>query len=727
MKLVGIFTLLVVCILPVANPVLCSDQISVHIPPPRPTHINIILDFLGTPKLGEEITLVCLATPDIDIPSMRLDFHSKGGAEILSGPGIVHTSAKKGETKAYKVRVRFNAGGAVSVLGYLCIRDDKGKESWQESGWARTGHLLVVDEETGRFGTELEWRNSKLEYRYNPAAGKWLELGEPAWADWNRKIIRTAKKLEPALTDSEALCLHADIHDRESPYKWLGPVQLEADTSGENLHIEYLLENGWVEKHREGSAEKKRWLSALSDSLGKEWEGKREDFQKRELLELERMRKGDVTAEQGQEDSGEAVGCIQVTVRNQTTHSDSESDSSDAQRSSKPKLIWEKEFERNIFAVGVDEERFDLKKQNIMSCLKWVLLHGGEFRLVDTVGSSAAVETTKIVGAEISENTKYFMVLKWTVGNSRNSHYRLYDWRGRLMWRTKSLTPDPHWILNDGSSVFVKFRPYQRWGDLPSTEIEDVSFHGRNGRLGWKHIFPEGECIAGLSVSSSHIALTTFGPPILYYVDERGEVDRLRVSLYMFDKWGELNWVRSRIQHKWVGSGGEEERFFPEGVVTTDRGEALLVLQGMGSSRILVYDPRGALRDTLKLEHTGQLNSLRTQGKMAFASTGRPLGGVNRLFCYDFEENKLRFAIEEPDGTFQDLDVDGEAEVVAVAANESDTASVIMVYDFEGNYRCQVKFSSASYRKPWFRLLGKALLLAEENKLKLYTLPCSED
>jgi hypothetical protein len=117
-------------------------------------HIKLSLDFLGIPKLCEEVTLVCLATPDIDISSMRLDFHSSGGAEILSGPGTVHASAKKEETKAYKVRVRFNAaGGDVYVRGYMRIRDDEGKEYWQESGWAHTGRLYVIDEETGRLGS----------------------------------------------------------------------------------------------------------------------------------------------------------------------------------------------------------------------------------------------------------------------------------------------------------------------------------------------------------------------------------------------------------------------------------------------------------------------------------------------------------------------------------------------------------------------------------------------
>jgi hypothetical protein len=800
---------------------------SVPVQTPRQVHnIRLSLVFLGIPKLGEEVTLVCLATPDIDIPRMRLDFKSSKGAEILSGPGSVHISAKKGETKAYKVRVRYRSVPAdVTVLAHVRVKEDEGKEFWEESGWTHTGCLMVVDEETGRLGGWDEYRNSKLVFRYDGALGRWLESGDPGYEANNSKIIDRIRKLEPALTDSEALCLYADIVNPETPYKHQGPVEWNPGNADPE---KYLLDRGWLEKHRQGDHVKVPWLRALSDSLGKEWEAVREEFEARERLELERRERADDILRQRQEDSEPEGECAQVAMRSEpaaSTDKPGETDevpiwrailparttlelsqpsrigdevelictvtpdvdvpklrvafafqmgaepvseptvfyvsakkgepktcrvrakltsapvkvtanvascfknyrgeevarpsrgatlrlylvdeetgrlatspagprsepitqnevASQFRESLRPRLVWEREFDRYIFAAGVDKNRFDPGKQNIASCIKWVLLHGGEFRLVDTLGADTTVDITKIGFEKVSRNTRYFMVQRW------NRTYGFYDWDGRRIWETGDRGPTPLHVLDDGSFVFMHAKRNGRFKD-----IEKLGFYGPGGRLGRSYVFPEDEIFYGSAAGERHIVIAT------------------RASgLWLFGKQGKLLWKR-----KWTWIGEEPWWFYglghPHSLTVSNRGEVLLI---MTDGNLLVYDATGTLTDTVELESIGYVNAMKAVGRLAFGSFGR-----TALFCYDLDLKQAKFLVEKSDMEFRDLDLDERSKLVALIGSESDTVSVIRVYDFEGNYRGQVSFSVSPYRKPWFKLLSNAILLAEGTKLKLYAL-----
>lgn len=225
---------------------------------------KVTLELSKQPRLDEEVDLICTVTPGIDVPKLKISFRFPRGVEPVSGRTSIYTSARKGETKTYRVTVKFKSSPATLTANVgSAYKNYKGDEVVRPSEGA-TIWLYLVDEEAGLFGTELEYRNSKLEFRYNPADGIWLDMGEPGLADWNKRIIDMAKKLEPAMTDSEALCLHADIDNVKSPYKYLGPVLAERGGLSDEIVMKYLLEQGWLRKHREGGEAKLEWLRTLS-------------------------------------------------------------------------------------------------------------------------------------------------------------------------------------------------------------------------------------------------------------------------------------------------------------------------------------------------------------------------------------------------------------------------------------------------------------------------------
>lgn len=92
-----------------------------------------------------------------------------------------------------------------------------------------------------------------------------MEQGHAGYVEWNKRIIATARKLEPALSDSEALCLHADIVNENTPYQYSGPILHEKTSTTDEELFDFLLKRGWLDKHRAGEAIKKEWLRQLSE------------------------------------------------------------------------------------------------------------------------------------------------------------------------------------------------------------------------------------------------------------------------------------------------------------------------------------------------------------------------------------------------------------------------------------------------------------------------------
>jgi hypothetical protein len=231
--------------------------------PVAPMHIKVSLHVVGTPRLGEPITLVYTATPDIDAPRMRLHFKCLKGSQLVSGNGVTYTSCRKGETKAYKVTVKFlSPVPRVCIDAHICSKNEKGEEVCYPSGgtWRRW-HL--VDEETGLFGGLDEWLNHPSRcvlMLYNFFDGEWLSVPtEESAREFyraNLKIVSEMSKYEPSLTDSEALCLHQDN------YRLIIHGVGDAGAT-DSARIAHLLNAGWLAAQRDSASVKERWLEGF--------------------------------------------------------------------------------------------------------------------------------------------------------------------------------------------------------------------------------------------------------------------------------------------------------------------------------------------------------------------------------------------------------------------------------------------------------------------------------
>lgn len=213
------------------------------------------------PRLGETARVTYEITPSEDVPEMRVSFDRLKGVELVSRGTVFHSSADKGETKVFSIEVRFVSSPVdlgVWVRGKAILED--GTSLPLRSG----GRLyrVIVDEDTGQFGTVGKYLD-RVEFRYNPGVADWEPEPHEGLGPKNRRIIEAFKKLEPALTDSEALCLHYDFHNIAYLY-WAPPKEGREKFTDEDV-ARYLLEQGWLKKDREGGKAKADWIKALSE------------------------------------------------------------------------------------------------------------------------------------------------------------------------------------------------------------------------------------------------------------------------------------------------------------------------------------------------------------------------------------------------------------------------------------------------------------------------------
>jgi len=135
---------------------------------------------------------------------------------------------------------------------------------------ATMGHLLLylVNPETGQYGTKEEWlkRAVSVFWKYNNLEPQWLSEPDQEWETSNRKIAEEMRKFEPALTDSEALCLHQD--------NYLLIINAIGDSNAtDDERIEHLLEAGWLEAQRAGVEAKEKWSNEFMEKNRGIWGG----------------------------------------------------------------------------------------------------------------------------------------------------------------------------------------------------------------------------------------------------------------------------------------------------------------------------------------------------------------------------------------------------------------------------------------------------------------------
>lgn len=377
-----------------------------------------------------------------------------------------------------------------------------------------------------------------------------------------------------------------------------------------------------------------------------------------------------------------------------------------AEEGEQPKLLWEKAFDGEILAVGVDDEGFARTKGDIASCLKWIVFAGGEVRFFDGSGGLRPEPLEGRVEEQdwVSPSGRYFFTAR-RKPQPRNHgepiHYTMLDWDGHEIWKTDETEADPL-VSNDGSAVFLQL------GRRDHSYVHGFSFYDPHGKVNARYSLPESQSgMAGTwGISDSFFVAPT------YRADKRGE-------LVLFDRKGDVIWRQA------MPMGGEM-------AVVSERGEVLLLEQTRepAKTEILVYDPKGALVDEVQFYPRGFASPLVVDGDIVLVPTWVLPDAGSHFLCYDLRGPKTRFVLDAGKGRFfGNSDADRESRVVAVAVHSENRldADVVEIYGIDGAYKGQVGVQTPSHLLEfWFKLLDGSLLVAEGKNLRLYTLEGGE-
>jgi hypothetical protein len=189
-----------------------------------PAKTNIRLS--KEPRLGETVQVIFTVAPSEDVPAMDVVFNMVKGVELVGGEKVLKSqvfksSAKKNEMKKFVAKVPLNRGRAL--------------------------RRVIIDEKTKQFGSYGQKLSMGPEYRYDMASGEIFPPGEFSGSGvYAREMIERLKKVEPKLTDWEAIYLHRDA--LRALWKGIG--------GSEDERIKWLLK-------REGDSEKDMWLEEL--------------------------------------------------------------------------------------------------------------------------------------------------------------------------------------------------------------------------------------------------------------------------------------------------------------------------------------------------------------------------------------------------------------------------------------------------------------------------------
>lgn len=237
--------------------------------PMGPVPAKTSLALSKEPRLGEVVQAIFTVTTETDFLEMKVVFKVLGG-KIVGGKRMIECGAvNKGTTKLFKVTVRpdssyFWLGGFARGKG----RDKKGEIIFYQLGGRSEVCRILLDPKTGQMGTEGE-KYKGVEYHYDPEAGMFLPEIAPPLGPRNKRIIAMMKRLEPAITDSEALCLHSDFYRLGIPpgtgmkKTEVGMAELEVFEEG----FQYYLKDGWLKAFREGKREE--WIKQESEKTKK--------------------------------------------------------------------------------------------------------------------------------------------------------------------------------------------------------------------------------------------------------------------------------------------------------------------------------------------------------------------------------------------------------------------------------------------------------------------------
>ncbi|MEO0228218.1 MAG: hypothetical protein ABIL70_09250, partial [candidate division WOR-3 bacterium] len=232
---------------------------------------EVDLTLSGMPKLNEifEVRATIIGKKGLDeyayyFPTYEfmatLDIFSKERESVkILGKNEIYIPELRNEwTKELKFRLQIvKKIPYISIICHLYpIRDFRMGRVTQV---ADAIELYLLDSLTGQYGTREEYEKKlrqQAEWWYDPAGEFTSDPVSPDCAARNKEIIASLKKLEPNLTDWEALYLHYD-----GIQALMGGMG-DAKTTWED-RWKFLLEMGWLEKQRAGKEIKQKWLKEL--------------------------------------------------------------------------------------------------------------------------------------------------------------------------------------------------------------------------------------------------------------------------------------------------------------------------------------------------------------------------------------------------------------------------------------------------------------------------------
>jgi hypothetical protein len=377
-------------------------------------------------------------------------------------------------------------------------------------------------------------------------------------------------------------------------------------------------------------------------------------------------------------------------------------------------LVWERAFDQEIRAAGIDEERFNATG-DIASSLKWVLLADRKVYLLDGEGTVLpGVVWGYSYDQNIAPNGRYFSLTQ--SADCVVYDYSLYDWDGkrRLEFQQEGLKFLD--VRDDGSSAM----PLIWYGEdvFGLQRVTGVKFFSKNGILQNTYTFPQGR-----RRPSGPVTSISDGFYALYVTSSSGQ------EIYVFDARGRLFWQKALEKEPTVS---EEEMLranpylIPRfGVGVSSNGEVIAVrgpYPGRDSLEFLAFDRSGTLQVRFLLGPRLLPEKVRVCGRLAYVSTSRGRGNPALFLSYDLGDMRPRFLHSVGDARLGRFDVSLEEGLIALALSLNDGTCLVRILDLNGLQRMDLPLSVRPGDSPWFRLLRGALVVAEGNTLKLYSL-----
>lgn len=383
-----------------------------------------------------------------------------------------------------------------------------------------------------------------------------------------------------------------------------------------------------------------------------------------------------------------------------------------------PKLVWERTFEKEVIAAGIDRHGITRGDKGIGAYLKWVMLRDRVLWLPGESGEFAArPEIGDVSPLCVSGNGRYLFSEPLETGQ-QNEHtglrFALLGWDGKKAWDMNENLGFPL-LWDDGSSVFLQTIP-------ENSVVLALKFRDAQGAMTSTHLFPKPRNYRGdtfMSISKKFFAIGVTGPP----PEEAHEI-------YVFRKDGQLLWKREDLERWYVDLRIGKTRSRLGGVTVSDRGDVLAVFFGNRpyGPEVLVYDQTGTVRDSVSLSPSGTPVLMETQGDLAFLSTGACFVegrvGWSRFLCYDLRNMRTKFLLcEQDDHYFESFDVDPETGRIAVMVHDRNRGSVVKIYDSTGTLKNSMSVETGSrVWRSWLRLARGTVLVAEKTRLRLYAI-----